>query len=103
MVSSRRLALRSPRANVALPTCKYIGEEERDSTHRLEAFNQFRGRLVILEMFNDEHDKVIIIQLAQIIGHFVLRQAFKLAIDEVLQRDRQNNGQNVLERTNLHR
>lgn len=44
---------------------------------------------MVLEMFNNEHDEVVILKLAQVLNHSFLHQRLQLAhlIDECLQND----------------
>ena len=56
----------------------------RQDTHRLEPFDELLGALVVLEVLEDEHDEVVVFELAEVLRHLPLDERLELAVDHGL-------------------
>ncbi len=53
-------------------------------THRLETLDELVRPLVIFQVFQDEHDEVVILEFTQVLRHLAFDQRLKLAINHIL-------------------
>ena len=61
----------------------------RGKTNRFQTLNEFLRRLVIFEMFNDEHNQVFFLHLTEEFNHETFDQRLKFTIDKKLMPTRQ--------------
>ena len=54
------------------------------NTHRLETLYELVRPLVIFQVFQDEHDKVVVLKFAEVLHHLAFNERLELAIDHIL-------------------